>query len=115
MAHIVRRTLRDGKSVRYDVRFRVDGVVRNKTFQLRGDANAYKRKVESDELARLVVDPRGGERAFGPYATTWIDPRLTHGRPLTPATRQGYKGLLRRHLNPAFEKTALRLAASGGL
>jgi hypothetical protein len=40
---------------------------------LRGDAEAYKRKVEGDELAGLIVDPRGGERAFGPYATAWID------------------------------------------
>ena len=96
MAQIVRRLLGDGKTVRYDVRFRVDGVVRNKTFRLRGDADAYKRKVEGDELAGLIVDPRGGERTFGPYATTWIDTRLARGRPLTPATRQGYKGLLRR-------------------
>jgi len=108
MAQIVRRLLGDEKTVRYDVRFRVDGVVRNKTFRLRGDADAYKRKVEGDELAGLIVDPRGGERAFGPYATAWIDTRLAKGRPLTPATRQGYKGLLRRHLNPAFEKAALR-------
>lgn len=108
MAQIVRRLLGDDKTVRYDVRFRVDGVVRNKTFRLRGDADAYKRKVEGDELAGLIVDPRGGERAFGPYATAWIDTRLAKGRPLTPATRQGYKGLLRRHLNPAFEKAALR-------
>ena len=64
--------------------------------------------MEGDELAGLIVDPRGGERTFGPYATTWIDTRLARGRPLTPATRQGYKGLLRRHLNPAFEKAALR-------
>jgi integrase len=108
MAQIVRRLLGDDKTVRYDVRFRVDGVVRNKTFRLRGEADAYKRKVEGDELAGLIVDPRGGERAFGPYATAWIDTRLAKGRPLTPATRQGYKGLLRRHLNPALEKAALR-------
>ena len=58
MAQIVRRLLGDGKTVRYDVRFRVDGVVRNKTFRFRGDADAYKRKVEGDELAGLIVDPR---------------------------------------------------------
>ena len=59
MAQIVKRALSDGRTVRYDVRPRVDGTVRNKTFRLRKDANAYKRKAEGDELAGLVADPPG--------------------------------------------------------
>jgi integrase len=34
--------------------------------------------------------------------------RVVKGRPLTAATRQGYAGLLRRHLKPAFGHTKLR-------
>lgn len=107
MAHIEKRTLADGSS-RYHVRYRVDGKARRKVFKRRADADAFRRKVEGEELAGLVVDPKGGERAFGPFATAWVDSRLVKGRPLTPATRQGYLGLLRRRLVPEFGRAPLR-------
>lgn len=96
----------DGR--RYDVRYRVDGEVRMRTFWLRKDAESHKRKVEGDESAGLLIDPRGGETIFGPYATGWVEHRLVQGRPLTPATAQGYRRLLARNINPIFEKTSLR-------
>jgi hypothetical protein len=83
MAQIVRRTLGDGKTARYDVRLRVDSVVRNKTFRLRKDADSYKRKVEGEELAGQIVDPRGGERAFGstrPPGSTPASRTAAHSR-----------------------------------
>ena len=49
-------------------------------------------KVEGEELAGLVTDPRGGERLFGEYADVWVEHRLVKGRPLTPATAQGLSG-----------------------
>ncbi len=49
MASIIKRRIDSG--VRYDVRWRVpDGTVRTKTFRRRTDADAYRRKVEADEL-----------------------------------------------------------------
>jgi hypothetical protein len=30
------------------------------------DANRHKKKIEGNELAGLVIDPKGGERLFGP-------------------------------------------------
>ena len=94
--------------VRYDVRFRVNGTQRTKTFRTHEDAKAFRRKVEGDDLAGLVTDPKGGERLFGDYADTWVLQRLVKGRPLTPATAQGYRALLRRHLGPTFGATKLR-------
>jgi len=93
---------------RYDVKYIVDGKHYTRTFRRLDDARSYKNKVEGDQLAGLVVDPRGGERPFGRYADDWLGHRLVNGRPLTPATRQGYVALLRRNLRPHFEKTKLR-------
>jgi integrase len=93
---------------RYDVRFRVNGIQRTTTFRTHEDAKSFRRKVEGDELAGLVNDAKGGERLFGDYADTWVRQRLVKGRPLTPATVQGYRALLRRHLKPAFGATRLR-------
>ena len=72
------------------------------------DANAFRRKIEGEELAGLVKDPKGGERLFGEFAEIWVRQRLVKGRHLTPSTVQGYQALLRRHLNPAFGATRLR-------
>ena len=106
MAHI--RTREGVKGRRYDVRFEINGVERTKTFVLFDDAKAYKKKIESEDLAGLVVDPKGGERLFGTYAQAWLEHRLVRGRPLTPATLQGYRALMRRHITPAFGATKLR-------
>jgi hypothetical protein len=60
---ILKRTTSDG--VRYDVRWRLaDGTHRKRTFKRRGDAERYRRKVEGDEAAGLIVDPNSGEVPF---------------------------------------------------
>jgi len=102
------RTRNAPRGPRYDVKFIINGQHRTRTFLSWEDAKAYKKKIEGDELAGLVIDPRGGERLFGSYADDWLEHRLVKGKPLTPSTREGYKALLRRHLRPAFEKTKLR-------
>jgi len=107
MAQIVRRLLGDDKTVRYDVRFRVDGVVRNKTFRLRGEADAYKRKVEGDELAGLIVDPAVVSAPLG----LMRPPGSTLGSRRTAAHASHAPGLQRSSPSPsepAFEKAALR-------
>jgi hypothetical protein len=90
------------------VKFTFNGKHRMKTFRTLDDARAYKKKMEGEQLAGLVVDPKGGERLFGPYADSWLEHRLVRGRPLTPATKQGYRAVLRRHLHPQFGGTKLR-------
>jgi integrase len=106
MANIRTRATADGP--RYDVRYKINGKHRTKTWTKLADARSYRKKVEGEEMAGLIVDPKGGERLFGPYADNWIETRLVKGKPLTPATRQGYKALMRRHLRPAFGETKLR-------
>ena len=106
MANI--RTRETASGPRYDVKFKFNGRHRMKTFRTCDDARAYKKKVEGEELAGLVVDPKGGERVFETFADAWLEQRLVRGRPLTPATRQGYRAVLRRHLNPEFGGTRLR-------
>jgi len=106
MANI--RTRETASGPRYDVKFKFNGRHRVKTFRTFDDAKAYKKKVEGEELAGLVVDPKGGERVFETFADAWLEQRLVRGRPLTPATRQGYQAVLRRHLNPEFGGTRLR-------
>ena len=65
MATIRRRQTPSG--IRYDVRFRVNGIRRTRTFRTREDANSFRWKVEGEELAGLVDDPKGGERLFGEF------------------------------------------------
>jgi integrase len=107
MASIETRVTDKGEK-RYDVRYRVDGKQHWRTFKRLKDAESHKRKVESEESAGLLIDPRGGETLFGPYAERWLETRLVRGRPLTPATKQGYRGLLRRHILEPFGQTPLR-------
>ncbi len=106
MAHITKRVIKSGD--RYDVKFMVNGRHRRQTFKKKADAVSFRNKVEANELAGMVTDPKGGERLFGPYADSWIETRLVKGKPLSPATKQGYRALMRRHLTPAFGGTKLR-------
>src|ERR1017187_6411983 len=107
MAYVRKReTKNDG--TRYDVRYLVNGKRRTDTFRTEKDAKSRLKKVHADELAGLVIDPKGGERVFGEYAADWLETRLVKGRPLTPMTRQGYEALLRRNIRPHFGRTKLR-------
>lgn len=101
-----RQTKDDGP--RWDVRYSVNGERRTETFRKETDANRRLTKVRADELAGLIIDPKGGERLFGDFADQWIKTRLVNGRPLRPYTRQGYEALLRRNLRKDFGKTKLR-------
>jgi len=92
MAYVRKReTKNDG--TRYDVRYLVNGKRRIDTFRTEKDAKSRLKRVHADELAGLVIDPKGGERVFGEYAADWLETRLVKGRPLTPMTRQGYEAL----------------------
>ncbi len=105
MAHINKRTIKSG--VRYDVKYMVNGKHRRETFHKKAEADAFVTSLHSAKNAGKVIDPRRGEGLFGEYADQWIDSRLVKGKPLTPATRQGYRALMRRHLTPAFGETKL--------
>jgi integrase len=106
MAYLRKRETNGGP--RYDVRYVVNGKRRTNTFRTEKDAKSRLKKIQADELAGLVIDPKGGERLFGEYAAQWLETRLVKGHPLALYTRQGYEGLLRRNIREHFGSTKLR-------
>lgn len=64
MANI--RTRETASGPRYDVKFTFNGKHRMKTFRTLEDARAYKKEVECEQLAGLVVDPKGGRAPLRP-------------------------------------------------
>ena len=99
MATIGKRSTAAG--VRYDVRWRLpDGTHRKRTFRTKDDARNYVKKLGGDEIAGLVIDPNAGEISLDKYIESWFITRLVKGRPLSPATLQGYRALYRRNLEP---------------
>ena len=85
MANI--RTRKTASGPRYDVKFTFNGKHRMKTFRTFEDAKAYKKKVEGEQLAGLVDDPKGGERLFGDFADSWLEPSARQG----PAAHAGHQ------------------------
>lgn len=62
-----------GGARRYDVRWRLpDGSARSKAFDLRRNAEAFKRTVEAEELAGVVVDRRAGRQSVSQLAEVWL-------------------------------------------
>jgi|SRR5579884_4095601 len=108
----LRRFLLPSGTVRYKVRWRANGEPFERRFKTRDTAERFKRTIEAEELRGVAVDPRAGDVTFEAYAERWIEARLVKGRPLAPMTRQGYVGLLERHLNPAFGTIKLRRIGS---
>lgn len=112
MASIHKRTTATGD--RWDVRYRVNGKPKEKTFKKREDARNYVRQLGRDELAGVVFDPAAGKDAFGPYAQVWIDTRLVKGRPIAPRTRKGHQSVLDALLSD-FEDVPLRKITPEGV
>src|SRR3974390_1753091 len=107
MASISKRITAKGET-RYDVRWRVHGKARERAFTKRSLAETFKRKIDSEQLAGIIIDPRAGDITFSEYAELWIQERTIKGRALAPMTLQGYRGLLRRILEPTFGDARLR-------
>ncbi len=107
MAHIKRRRTKEGEW-RYEVRWRAGLRERSKRFARRKDADAYRAKVEAEELVGLVADPRTGKATLETYAAGWLEARVVKGRPLSPSTRYGYERLLARNILPHLGMLPLR-------
>jgi integrase len=78
------------------------------TFPDKKQAAEWLRNAGADISRGTWVDPAGGTVTFGEFVEHWLATRLVKGRPLSPATVQGYRGLLRRNILPRFERTPLR-------
>lgn len=108
MASIKKRLLANGEP-RWDIRYREPGGRPvERTAKTWDEARAIRREVETSEAAGTLVSRRAGELTLSDYAGGWIDTRLVKGRPLSPATRQGYRALLRRNIDPTLGAVPLR-------
>src|SRR5947209_17241529 len=108
MAWIIERTTRSGEC-RWDVRWRVSGRTVRETCGSEWEAkNLLEEREAREAKGRHRVGPRKGRSGFEDFAWRWLDTRLVKGRPLSPTTRSGYEGLLRRNLLPHFGSVPLR-------
>lgn len=101
-------TLRKMKSGRWQARYTFpDGVRRPapQTFLTKRDANAWLAMMHAD-VSRGSWRPVEATMAvrFDAYAEQWLKDRRVKGRPLAARTVEGYRALLKQHINPMFGK-----------
>ena len=105
----IRKVERKGKSARsryaWEVRYRdPQRRDRSKTFRTKAEAEAFADAVETDIDRGHYLDPRLGKKTFGAWADEWLEARRTE---IKPTTFMSYRGLLDKHLLPAFGRTAM--------
>ena len=104
MAHIAKRTTLRGEA-RYDVRWRLpSGLVQTKTFRRRADADAFRRRVEADELVGIVADLRRQSATFEDVARAWLKPNP--GKRARSLARDG--NILAKHVLPVLGSRRVR-------
>ena len=97
------KKLKSGRPL-YEVKLRtLDGRQYSRSFRTRKEAETFQVRERAARLQGIWVDPRAGKLHFGEYAAEWLRQRVA----LRPRTRELYEYILRRHLNPAFEKREL--------
>lgn len=98
MAHIHKKPKTSKGSERYEVRWKINGSWRGKTFTRLADAQRYKSTVEADLARGDWLDPRLAKTPFAEVADAWL--RTNPGG--KERTRAGYAQLLRNHVLPYF-------------
>ncbi len=106
MASISKRFTAAGEP-RYDVRYRAGGRAVEETFKRRQDAENRVCQIEAERLKGPVADPRRGREKLIEFAERWLEARTVKGKPLAPMTKQGYRGLLHRNIEPTIGGYAL--------
>lgn len=107
MASIEKITTKDGER-RYRVRWWHEGRRVEKWHRTLDAARAEKARAETEGFEGVARDPRAGVDVLNDYFDTWLASRLVKGRPLTPATRIGYRRLWTRTIEPTIGKRQLR-------
>jgi hypothetical protein len=67
----------------------------------------FKRRQDAEKLRGQVVDPRRGREKLAVFAERWLEARTVKGKPLAPMTKQGYRGLLHRKIEPTIGRYTL--------
>jgi len=101
MASIHKRQVKTG--VRYDVRYRVNGRQREKSFKKKVDAVKFRATVEADLARGDWIDDRRSKQTVAEFAEAWFATLGGHRQ----ATRTRYRAILNRHVLPAFGHIAI--------
>ena len=96
MASINKRQVKTG--VRYDVRYRVNGRQREKSFKRKVDAVKFRATVEADLARGDWIDERKSKQTVEEFAERWFATLGGH----RASTRSRYRAILDRHVLPAF-------------
>lgn len=97
-----------GGETRYRVRYRVNGRTVEEWRRTAREARALKLEKENDAAQGNTLDPRRGAITLDAYFATWLRDRLVKGRPLSPATKVGYRRLYDRNITGRIGTTRLR-------
>jgi Phage integrase, N-terminal SAM-like domain len=76
---------------------------RSKTFLRKIDAEEFARSVETDIRRGDYLDPAAGKVTLESWAEEWFG-TIRH---LKPKTREGYEGILRKHILPRLGRRSL--------
>lgn len=105
MANVRKVRRKNGPGYAWEVRWRdPQREDRSMTFRTKAEAERYGATVEADIARGIYIDPRLGKKAFGSWAEEWLEARRTE---IKPTTLMSYRGLLDKHLLPAFGETSL--------
>jgi integrase len=100
VAHVQKRLTPAGEA-RYDIRWRVGGAERKRSFRRARDADAFRRKIEAEEDAGPLLDPQRGNITIVEYAPAWLAMRRKpDGQPLAPRTVEYYRDVMNRYILP---------------
>ena len=102
MAHIEKRQTASG--VRYEVRWRVDGKERSRSFDRQADARAHASVEEANAVMGIAVDPAQGRRTLSNYWSSWW--ASNHAR-LAETTQARYDEVWRLHIEPVLGRRPL--------
>jgi integrase len=110
MAHITKRKTAVGEA-RYDVRVRIGGKERSKTFERLRDAKAYGNTIEAERLSGYLVDPAGGRMTLEALSERWLV--SNPGKRANTVGRD--RSALRAHIVPAIGNRQLRSLRQGDM
>ena len=90
----------------YTVRYRHEGVQRERSFATKREATGFQAKFEHDSREHSFVDPREGKVTFTEYVDGWIA-----NLDRSPNTKASYRSVLVSQLRPHFNGRTLAQVA----
>lgn len=99
----IEKRVRDGK-ISWRAHYRTpDGAQRNKSFPRKIDAERFLTTVEGSKLVGSYIDPAASRVTVGNWSARWLDGQAH----LKASTRERYAGIVREHIEPAWQNVRL--------